>query len=115
MTLTLANGTQKEAVLISRSENRLLVIMRGSDDPIALNQINGVWVSEDCEPVQVLFDWQKKSHQEVVDEADCLCSHDLAARLIHMLLAGDELDELEIEGATPQVDATLLIRRIAVA
>jgi hypothetical protein len=73
--------------------------MPGCEDPIELTEISGVWISEDCEPVQVQFAWQKKTRAQVVSEAGCICSHELASRLIHLLWNG--ADELEMANAAP--------------
>lgn len=66
------------------------VATHGCEDSLELNQIHGVWVAEDCEPVEVQFSWTRCGAAQEVTEADCVCSHDLAARLIHMLYAGGE-------------------------
>ena len=100
MTLTFTNGTRTQAGLLSRSENKMRVAMRGCEDPIELTEISGVWISEDCEPVQVQFAWQKNTHAQVVEEAECICSHELASRLIHLLWNG--ADEQEMANAAPR-------------
>jgi hypothetical protein len=97
MTLTYADGSRTEAFLLARSENRIRVAIPGHDDPMELTDIHGTWVSEDCEPVRVEFAWQKKSRAEILTEADCVCSQDLAARLIHLLWAGSDEKELLAE------------------
>ena len=94
MILTLMDRTSTEAVLLSRSENKMRVVMQGCDDPIELTEISGVWISEDCKPVQVEFAWQKKTHSQVVEEEDHICSHKLASRLIHLLWNGTGEQEM---------------------
>ena len=93
MILTYANGSKTEGFLLARTENKIRVAIPGCDDPMELTDIRGTWVSEDCEPVRVEFAWQQKTREEVLSEADCLCSHELAARLIHLLWSGDEESE----------------------
>ena len=90
MILIYADGSRTEAFLLARTENKIRVAVRGSDDPLELTDVHGTWVSEDCEPVRVEFAWQGKTREQVVSEADCICSHDLAARLIHLLWNADE-------------------------
>ena len=92
MFLTYANGSRTEAFLLARTENKIRVAIPGSDDPLELTDIRGTWVTEDCEPVCVEFAWEKKTREQILTEADCICSHDLAARLIHLLWNGDEDD-----------------------
>jgi hypothetical protein len=79
-----------DAVLLLRSENMLRIALQGSDDVLELNQIAGMWVTEDCEPVHVDFAWSRLHPAEPVTEADCICSHELAADLIHLLYTGHE-------------------------
>jgi hypothetical protein len=93
MILIYADGKRTEAILLARSENRLRVAIPGCDDPVEFTDVHGTWVSEDCEPVRVEFAWQGKTREQVLSEADCICSHELAARLIHLLWSGDEAEE----------------------
>jgi len=83
------NGLTLEAVLLSRAEGTMRVVAKGSDDVIELNEIAGTWVTDDCEPVQVEFAWTRHPAATVTEE-DCICSHELAAHLIHLLYAGEE-------------------------
>jgi hypothetical protein len=97
MFLTYTDGSRTEAFLLARTENKIRVAIPGSDDPLELTDIRGTWVTEDCEPVRVEFAWQGKTREQVITEADCICSHDLAARLIHLLWNGDEEDASQAE------------------
>ncbi|HEX3744788.1 MAG TPA: hypothetical protein VHW09_12690 [Bryobacteraceae bacterium] len=99
MILTYTDGSKTEAFLLARTENRIRVAIPGSDDPLELTDVNGTWVTEDCEPVRVQFAWQGKTPEQLVSEADCTCSHDLAARLIHLLWNADD--------ETPALDGNL--------
>ena len=92
MVIRYANGKSQEGILLARNENRMRVALKDGEDVAEFTEINGVWISEDCEPVQVEFAWQKKSKQAAVTEADCICSHELAARLIRLLLSGDSTE-----------------------
>jgi len=92
MVLTYTDGSRKEAVLLARMGNRIRVAIPGSDDPLEITDVRGTWVTEDCEPVRVEFAWQKKTREQILTEADCICSHDLAARLLHLLWSADEED-----------------------
>jgi hypothetical protein len=97
MFLTYADGSRTEAFLLARSESKIRVAIPGCDDPMEFTDVHGTWVSEDCEPVRVEFAWQQKTREQVQSEADCICSHDLAARLIHLLWAGSDEDALRAE------------------
>jgi hypothetical protein len=97
MILTYADGSRTEAILLARSENKIRVALPGSDDPVELTDIHGTWVSEDCEPVRVEFAWEKKTHEEVLSEADCVCSQELADRLLHLLWNGSNQEEVKAD------------------
>ena len=73
-----------EAVLLSRTEKVMRVALQGSEDVVVLNDLNGSWVSDDCEPVEVSFAWQQPAPASMREE-DFICSPELAARLIDML------------------------------
>lgn len=85
MTIRYRSGRTIEAILLTRTDTTIRAVAKGSDDVVELTHLSGVWVTEDCEPVQVIFEWQKIGRPEMAREEDCICSHDLAAHLIHML------------------------------
>jgi len=89
MIVRYADGKSVEGVLLARNENRMRVALKDGADVAEFTEIDGVWVSEDCERVEIEFAWQKQSKQAAVTEADCICSQELAARLIHLLLSGE--------------------------
>jgi len=98
MTITYSDGRAVEAVLLSRTAKTLTVAMEGADDVMQFSDIKGVWVSEDCEPVLIKFAWEQSAPKAPVTEADCCCSHELAAKLIHMLFSGSDEDAIEVDG-----------------
>ena len=97
MILTYADGSRTEAFLLARTENTIRVAIPGGDDTLELTNVSGTWVSEDCEPVRVEFAWQGKTRERVLREADCICSHKLAARLLHLLWSGGDEAEWKPE------------------
>jgi hypothetical protein len=90
MNIRYTNGQTFEAVLLSRTETSMRLAPRGHDDIVALTLVNDVWVSDDCEPVQVDFSWTRPAGAGPITEQDCICSRELAAHLIHLLYAGDD-------------------------
>jgi hypothetical protein len=97
MTIRYSNGYSVEAFLLSRNETSMRVAIQGSDDVLELNEINGVWITEDCEPVQIQFEWMRNKDLPVVTVDDCVCPHDLAARLLHLLFSGENDPEIKAE------------------
>ena len=69
------------------------VAVENGEDSVVLTCVDGTWISEEHAPVHVEFDWQRNLRKEATQsEADCICSKELAARLIHLLLSGDECE-----------------------
>jgi hypothetical protein len=93
MTIRYDNGQTFEAVLLSKKEDSMRVVLEGSDDVLELKQICGAWISETCEPVQVEYAWMRQTPKPQVTEEECICSPELAAHLIELLNAGDEQSE----------------------
>src|ERR1035437_10709497 len=94
MTITYANGTVLEAIVLAHEEEALRVAVAGEGDVSTFLRIHGIWISEECEPVAVEFAWQRHGAVDVLDEVDCICPKKLASGLISMLLAGEGADDL---------------------
>ena len=90
MTIRYADGRTMEGFILSRDEQVIRVAVKNQEDAMVLTCVNGTWISEDCEPVDVEFEWQRYRRKETISEFDCICPKELAARLIHVLLSGDE-------------------------
>jgi hypothetical protein len=105
MILIYADGSRTQAVLLARTENKIRVALPGSDDPVEFTDVRGTWVSEDCEPVRVQFAWEGKTSAEVLTEADCICSKELAARLLHLLWSGNDEEALKTDAPLGAGDA----------
>ena len=97
MIVTYLDGKSFEAVLLTRTENTIRLAVVGADDVMELSNINGTWVSEDCEPVLIEFAWQRHARKPTITEAECCCSRELAARLIHLLFTNSGEDGMEME------------------
>jgi hypothetical protein len=95
MTIGYADGRTLEAVLLARTDNTLRVAAKHTDDILVFSDVDGTWVSEDCEPVRIEFAWQRHSREAAVAEADCICSKELASRLMHLLFSGSNEEGLE--------------------
>jgi hypothetical protein len=105
MTITYANGQTIKAALVVRTDNRLRVALAGSDDLTEFTQINRTWVSEDCEAVNIDFGWPARTNREYKEE-DFVCSEDLAARLVDLLLNPEEDGELNAAPPLKSLDST---------
>jgi hypothetical protein len=94
MTIQYASGDIFEAVLLSRTSDTLRAAMPGEDDVKTFTLINGAWISEECEPVRIEIAWERCEEARVPDEAECVCSQELASRLTSMLLVGTDAGDL---------------------
>ncbi len=87
MYIRYADGREAEAIILSLTDDKIRVLARGAEDAEDFRQVGDTWITEACEPVLIEFRWQRR--QKPVTEADCVCSKELAARLIRLLLQGD--------------------------
>lgn len=94
MIIKYPDGRTVQGVILSRSDNIVRAALDGYDDAAEFTRLDGSWISEDSEPVQIEFGWQGLSRSEEVSEADCICSNELRSRLIHLLLHGSDEAEL---------------------
>ena len=95
MIINYSDGRAVEAVLLTRTEDTLVVAAQGADDVMEISNINETWVSADCEPVAIEFAWQRIDRRPKISEADCQCSPELAARLIRLLFIDSNADTTE--------------------
>jgi hypothetical protein len=105
MTIRYTNGQTLEAVLLSQTPTTMRLAVQGHDDIVVLTRISDVWVSDECDAVQVGCSWTVQLAKTEVTEADCICSHDLAAHLIRLLYVGG--DDLRDKGS-PALEAHVI-------
>jgi hypothetical protein len=83
------------------------VAVEGCDDAAEFIKVHGTWISEDCEPVTLEYG-PRRTAPATPSDADCICSRDLAARLIDLLLTDSAEDQWEAP-ATPQRPQLVLV------
>jgi hypothetical protein len=84
------NGTVVDAILMSRQEDTLRAAIRGDDDVREFTRVSDGWISEDLAPVVLEFEWQRTPTVEVPAEEDCICSKELATKLLAKLQGAAE-------------------------
>jgi hypothetical protein len=89
MTIRYRNGSQQQAILLSRTESAIRVAILGSDDVVEFRALAECWISEDCEPVQIEFFPARHDADRIPTLDECVCSTELAADLIEKLFSGD--------------------------
>ena len=96
MRIKYADGSCRDAVLVSRSTNNTMrVVLQGNDDATLLNEVNCFWFLENLEPVQLEFAWQRRAHSVTPALSDCVCSAELATRLVDLLYSRAREGKLE--------------------
>jgi hypothetical protein len=85
MTITYPNGQVIDGILCSKNTGSIRVAAKGCDDAVEFTVENGIWWTEDLEPVLVEFAWERYVVNDAVSEDDCICPKDLASRLIQLL------------------------------
>jgi hypothetical protein len=85
MTITFPDGRTIQGIVLHRTDDTLRAATRELGDIVEFHAIHGLWVSEEGEPVQIEFEWQRQPLQADLTESDFICSHDLAAMLVQLL------------------------------
>jgi len=98
MTITYADGTAVEALLLSSEEPVLKLAVAGEDDVRVFTCIDGTWRAENGQQVQLRYAWQNNRPATVPEESHFICSAELARQLIGNLMNGSEMQE---GGANP--------------
>jgi hypothetical protein len=87
-----ADGRVMEAVILSYRGETLRLVGRGAEDVLECTRVNGKWVSEECEVVDLDFGNGRPVTNASCSDQEFLCSPSLAARLLHILVIGEERD-----------------------
>ena len=94
MTIHRADGHRIEAALLARYQHAVRVAVQGSEDAVEFKEWHGTWISEDCEPVRIEFDWDEHASEPPSQECALLCSPERVRRVIGVL-RGDQRDDRE--------------------
>ena len=92
MIITYPNGTVRKAIVLSHEANEIRAAAAGCDDVLVFTRIQGIWISEELQPVTFEFEWQRRVAPPAGSEDDYVCPKELADRLISTLLAVGEPD-----------------------
>ena len=106
------NERAAEAVVLSGKDDTMRVALKGSDDVLVLRYVAGTWVSENLDPVKISIEEKRQFPKAPVSESDCICSKELAAHLIHLLLIGAEWNEWASEITVNEPQKELLLHVI---
>ena len=99
MIIKYPGGETVEGFLLSRNESSMRVALQGSADAEEFVHLQGKWMSEDLEPVEIVFEWQRKPQPALVaNETDFICPKELAEHLIALL----QTDSGEEEAQRPK-------------
>jgi hypothetical protein len=90
MTITYADGTVVEALLLSFKEPVLRLAVAGDDDVRVFTHVDTAWRTEDGQKVQVKPSWLADRPMPVPEESHFICSEGVARQLICNLMSGSE-------------------------
>src|SRR5580765_6405379 len=93
MTITYADGSTVDALLLSSQGDVVRAAIAGHDDVRIFKQVDGVWWAEDGQAVQLMYAWQKDTRTPVPEESHFTCSKELGRQLISSLMNGSEVTE----------------------
>ena len=88
MTIRYSNGTVLHALLLSHAGDVIRAAAPFKDDVLIFTLQNDSWISENCEPVTLEFDWECHQQPVIPEETEFICSKPLARKLISMLSGG---------------------------
>jgi hypothetical protein len=94
MKITYQDGTVLDAMLLSRGSNFLRLAVSGEDDARTFTLSDGDWRSESGQRVRIELAWERRRLSVVPTESECVCSIELASRLVSMLLVDSHADDL---------------------
>jgi hypothetical protein len=93
MTITSADGTVVESLLLSFEEPVLRLAIAGDDDVRVFRCIDRVWRAENGQQVQLKYAWQNDRPAPIPEESHFICSEEVARQLIGNLMNGSEMQD----------------------
>jgi len=97
MTIRYANGKTIDGIVLSQHGGCIRAAVQDCEDVVEFTAENGVWSSEDREPVRLKFAWERHASNDVVSEALCICPKELASVLIQSLRGDGEGHEFQVD------------------
>jgi len=89
LTIQYRDGRSIEALLLSRNEGRIRVQIAGSDDATEFRQFKDIWVSENCEPVRIVFPWAARRGLPIVQVDGAISAPAVGEQFLELLFDGD--------------------------
>jgi len=103
MTIRYLNGLSLQATLLLRTDEFMRVAPEASDNVVELFLVDGLWITDDGDLVQVEFAYERRPAVPAPTADNCICPKEFAAELIHMLFAGeDEPEAMPIRHNSPE-------------
>jgi hypothetical protein len=92
MTIIYPGGTAVEALVVSAAPGSLEVAIAGSHEVRRFEQVEGAWISEARELVQIRYASQPDPQNAALAESDFVCPKKLGRQLISNLMSGEQED-----------------------
>ena len=110
MKIRYTNGKAIEGVTLARTADLMRIAAKGCEDVAEFINVRGTWVSENCEPVTMEYA-PLRNAPAPLSEADFICPHELAARLIDLLSTDSAEDKWDGQNAPPRSQDLFLSER----
>lgn len=96
MTIRYTSGRAVDGIVLTQTGRSIRVAVPDCEDTVEFTAENGMWFSEDWEPVELEFAWERRASHVVVSEADCICPKGLASVIIQLLRSGSDGNYVEV-------------------
>ena len=93
MTITYADGSTVDALLLSSQGDVVRAAIAGHDDVRIFKRVDGTWRAEDGQAVQLIYERQKDTPAPFPEESHFICSKELGRQFISSLMNGSEINK----------------------
>ena len=92
VTISNTGGRVLQGLILSRTGTTMRVAVNGFEDAEQFTCVKGTWISENCEPVEIQFEWRRHALTEPISDAGSRCSEEMANRFVHVVVSGGEAE-----------------------
>ena len=96
MKIRYSDGRSIEAVVLSQQGPFIRSAIQGCDDAVEFTAVNGMFFSEEGEPVLMEFAWERHASPNLPSPVDCICPKELALALIQSPLEQSPKPRLKV-------------------
>lgn len=99
MIITFSDGRKLEGRIYTQTASTMRIVVKENEELVDFTCIRGLWLSANCEPVEIGYAWRRIPTIRMISEAVCICSQELASRLVESnLIDSDDVGESYASG-----------------